>query len=117
MGTLEELRDVVTDLVRDEIPLDLADMNLRRWHDAGCPGYEPAAFGAYGDVPTEDGVYVFQFRGRRSQNVAMRRNGMWLSLGFTTKRHHDDIVEVGADVRFRRIADVPLDVEADDGNA
>lgn len=58
MGTLEEMRDLIRELVDDGEDLALFDELAMEWHNAGCPGYEPAPWGKAGEVPVEDGVYA-----------------------------------------------------------
>lgn len=83
MGTLENVRDLLTGLVECGEDLALLDEPLQEWHDAGCPGYEPEPWGEPGVVPESNGIYaVWSERGGiRVVLLTEQSRPVWLSGG------------------------------------
>lgn len=103
MGTLEEMRDLIRELVDDGEDLALFDELAMEWHNAGCPGYEPAPWGK--DVPTEPGVYAVA-DDFEMDYYNLDSDGMWHfgDATFTSNFFHEGH-------RFRFLAPIPTPPE------
>lgn len=78
MGTLEEMRDLIRELVDEGEDLALFDEVAMDWHNAGCPGYEPGPWRDPGVVPARPGHYEFGRMNSGTTYVATcLRPGVW----------------------------------------
>lgn len=105
MGKLEELRDLLSELVREGEDLALFDEAAMDWHNAGSPGYEPEPWGAPGVVPTKPGRYDVHAPGMGRPRVwELLPSQLW-SNGRGQRYVSAD--SFPPDVRFRWLAEAP----------